>query len=267
MSTQHATEQLLAYVSGELDDYQIRNIEAHLAGCTDCRRELASLQQIWEDLGTLPEKHPGEHLRANVYSMIDAYEQGERTARSQESRPGFLERFLLGNPVIRFGLAILLLVAGGVIGYRLHTEPVDGTQLYQLQAQVKDIRRLLTISLLQQQSASERLRGVSMSNELGSTDPEVVTALLHTLKYDANVNVRLAALDALTEQIRQQPVQDEVLKALPKQNSPLVQIAIIDMLLQSHNRDVVEVLKRMLQDPLVNKNVKDHIQKSINAAS
>lgn len=267
MSTQHVTEHLPSYISGELDDYQKRNIELHVAGCAECKRELVSLHQIWTDLGTLPEHQPSEHLRAQFYGMIDAYEQGEHAARLKEPRPGFFEKFALRNPLIQFGLAILLLIAGGLIGYRLHVEQTDGSRLYQLQAQVKDLSRLFTISLLQQQSASERLRGVSMSNGLGSTDPDVVTALLHTLKYDANANVRLAALDALTDEIKQQPVQDEVLKALPKQNSPLVQIAIIDMLLQSHNGDVIDVLKQMLQDPLVDKNVKDHIQKCINAAS
>src|SRR5690349_15366150 len=138
MSSQHVTDQLLSYISGELDNFQKRNIETHLAGCTDCKRELVSMRQIWADLGTLPEQHPSENLRTHVYSMIDAYEQGERTARAPESRPGFLERIVLRNPLIQFGLAILLVVAGGMIGYRLHVEQTDGAQLYQLQTQVKD---------------------------------------------------------------------------------------------------------------------------------
>jgi hypothetical protein len=48
-----------------------------------------------------------------------------------------------------------------------------------------------------QQSASERLRGVSWANQVESSDGQVLAALLDSVNHDPNVNVRLAAADAL----------------------------------------------------------------------
>lgn len=266
MNTNHVSEHLLAYVSDDLDDYRKRTVEQHLSACPECKNELVSLQQVWTDLGTLPEQQPSESLRARVYGMIDTFERGKNQMRTQGASP-WKYFFQFKNPAIQFGLAAALLLVGGLAGYQLRVERSNQNQLSQLQHQVKDMNRLLTISLLQQTSASERLRGVSLSYGPGSADPEVISALLHALKYDANVNVRLAALDALSDEVSQQKVQDEIVKALPKQNSPLVQIAIIDLLLQSHSREVAGILRQMLQDPKTNINVKEHIQKNIQAVS
>ncbi len=59
------------------------------------------------------------------------------------------------------------------------------------------MRQLVTLSLLQQQSASERLRGVDYAYRVDQSDTQVLAALLHAVNHDPNVNVRLAAVDAL----------------------------------------------------------------------
>ena len=50
---------------------------------------------------------------------------------------------------------------------------------------------------MQQQSASDRLRGVNYAYRVEQSDPEVLGALLTTVNHDPSVNVRLAAVDAV----------------------------------------------------------------------
>ena len=65
------------------------------------------------------------------------------------------------------------------------------------------MRQLVALSLMQQQSASERLRGVSWAYQRGTIRREVLAALVSAVNHDTNVNVRLAAVDALAPVFRE----------------------------------------------------------------
>src|SRR5437867_11326010 len=89
--------------------------------------------------------------------------------------------------------------------------------------------QLVTLSLLQQQSASERIRGLSWSQRVSQPDPQVLSALLQVLDYDSNANVRLAAVDALQQFSDQPMVRQGLDQAVTRQSSPLVQIALVEL--------------------------------------
>jgi hypothetical protein len=59
-------DQLSAYLDGELGDAERRSLEAHLATCADCRRELAELRTTVALLRRLPEAAPPRSLRVAV---------------------------------------------------------------------------------------------------------------------------------------------------------------------------------------------------------
>ena len=133
--------------------------------------------------------------------------------------------------------------------------------------EVIGMSRLLTMSLLQQQSASERLRGVSLSYQIAEPDAEITKVLLETLKYDPNVNVRLAALDALSRNANQSDTRRDLIQSLHRQSSPLVQMAMIDLIVQMQDKASLDTLRRMIQDPEVNKAVKKKIEQGIEQLS
>ena len=83
------------------------------------------------------------------------------------------------------------------------------------------MRQLVALSLMQQQSASERLRGVSWAYQAEPSDREILEALVAAVNHDANVNVRLAAVDALAQVLRRvRRPRQAVVEALPKQSTP-----------------------------------------------
>jgi HEAT repeat protein len=84
----------------------------------------------------------------------------------------------------------------------------------------------------------------------------VEEALLYAVNHDSNVNVRLSAVDALQKFATPEVIRAMV-DAIPVQDSPLVQIALLDMLVQlnaksaaprltslSHNAQVDEVVRQ-----------------------
>jgi len=269
MNDEHVRDELMGYMNGELDPERQAAVRAHVAVCNDCREELEGLSGMWKMLGQLPEEKPSPQLRARFYDALRAYEEVAREPGlpMRQKRKGFFEYFSPKQVAIQFGVGFAILLVGFFVGYQLRDVRVDQTQIAQLRGEVGAMNRLLAVSLLQQQSASERLKGVSISNQMDDADPEITAALLQALKYDPNVNVRLAALDALGRSTSQPAVRSELLKSLPKQTSPLVQMAIIDLMVQMQEKQSVEALKQMMSSPGINGAVKRKIEQSLQQLS
>lgn len=53
--SEHVIKLLDAYHDGELNQWQVEQVEAHLAECPDCRRELESLQRLSDLLRSAPD--------------------------------------------------------------------------------------------------------------------------------------------------------------------------------------------------------------------
>jgi uncharacterized protein (UPF0147 family) len=135
-------------------------------------------------------------------------------------------------------------------------------EIAELRSELHGMRQMVAISLLHQDSVTERLRGASWSNQLDAPDAEIVNTLLDTLSHDANVNVRLAAINALrqfaqtTPEQQNRPLRTALLQSISTQPSPLVQIELIDTMVQLRERGAVTVLRTLADDATVNKAVR-----------
>ena len=134
-----------------------------------------------------------------------------------------------------------------------------------LHDEVASMKQLVTLSLLQQQSASDRLRGVEWSYRLAPPDEQVLSALLRALDSDPNVNVRLAAVDALHQFGADSAVRKGLLRSLEVQRSPLVQFELINLMVDLKEKGSVPVLKELSQrqdlDPTVRERAEWGLQK------
>ncbi len=98
--------------------------------------------------------------------------------------------------------------------------------------------------------------GVSWTRREDRLDPQVLAALKHTLRYDPSVDVRLAALDALSRHAAQPQVRSSVVDALQEQQSPLVQVALIDQLVEWRDPQAAQHLEKLRQSPNLNPTVR-----------
>jgi HEAT repeat protein len=112
-----------------------------------------------------------------------------------------------------------------------------------------EMRQLVTLSLLNQPTASERLRGVYMSRDIPELDDKYLTALVTALNSDPSVSVRLAAVDALHQFSDSSDVRTDLVASLPRQTSPLVQISLIDTLVRLREQRAVDVFKTIADNP------------------
>ena len=226
-----------------------KDFAEHVASCESCRNEVSRIGTLWQSLDLLPLEEPSGQVRDRFYEMLGAYRQGLASA----------------EPPHRFhwwqmAAAAALLTVGVGLGYIVRGNgPFPGqapAEVSQLREEVANMRQLVALSLMQQQSASDRLRGVTWAYQAEPSDREILEALVTAVNHDTNVNVRLAAVDALRRFSASPETRRAVVDALPSQSTPLVQVALIDLLVDFKERSAEGVLKTLAENRDANDGVR-----------
>jgi len=248
--------QMLEYLAGTLPDDRLAEIRAHLAECAACRDEMDATAELWNELGAAPAPRPeSARMRARFDAALQGYIDGQTESRVVTAA-AFRRPAWQWQPWVQFAGAAALLVLGIGLGRMGPSNAQPNPDIALLREELRDTRQMVMLSLLQQPSASERLKGVNTSSQLEQPGTEVVTALLDTLRRDPNVNVRLATVDALRRFGSREAVRMSVVDALPQQESPLVQIAMVDFILETAGPEAKSVLQRLAEDMMLNQAVR-----------
>jgi hypothetical protein len=238
---------------------------AHLETCPGCRAELAELNAVWRGMGSLPEPEPGPAMRSRFLEVLEAYQAGRASGLAgQVGDPGRgpfrlpHKSWLPSRHIWQAGLAFALLMLGVFLGRYVAQLRGPNPDVAQLTGQVENLRQLVTLSLLQEQSPSSRLRGVTYSYQMARPDAQVEQALLYAVNHDSNVNVRLSAVDALEKYAASPQIRRALADAVPVQDSPLVQIALMDLLVQLNDKEAAPALRKLAQDAQADDQVRQH---------
>jgi hypothetical protein len=257
MTCDQFSELLPDYCERRLPSRETGFAREHVELCATCRADF----ELWQKLASLPQQQPNPASRARFEQMLRAYQEGRWEKSPVRERGRWLGSWWRSAfaPPLASALAACLLLVGFIAGEHFsagRTVPASDQQLASMRAELANMRQLVALSMLEQQSASQRLQGVNYSTQIERPDPEIAAALLHALRYDNSVDVRLAALDALRRYKDDPQVRSGLLNALQDQQSPLVQIALIDLFVEMREGDVKDHLRRIEQDPKINPEVR-----------
>ena len=249
------------YWSGAISVNQHKEVDQHLAACAECRAESDYLQRVWTSLELIPAEAPSAALRSRFYESLDAYRRGAEELESAPVKKAAWWRWT--RSAFQFAAAAALLVIGMFVG-RTFEFRKDTNQLGELRGEVDHMRRLVALSLLQQQSATDRLQGVNWAYRVEKSDTEVVSALFKTVRDDQSVNVRLAAVEALRTFAKGSPlVRKALIQAMAKQDSPMVEIGIMDLLVELKESSAQPAVKILSEDPKQPAEVRERARSAI----
>jgi hypothetical protein len=264
MICERCKEQIPEILAGRLDKAAREKVIEHMESCSACRAELAELGVVWRGLEALavPAVEPHPAARDRFLEVLHAYEAGleagkaaARTAPAPQRKPAIPEArlpwyaaFWPSRPAWRFVMAAALL-AVGVVGGKFAFQPRgENPEMAQLKGQVEGLRQMVALSMLQEQSAGNRMRGVTYSVQMAQPDSQVQQALLHALNNDPSIDVRLSTVDALEKYAGDPQIRRALIAAVPQQDSPLVQVALIDLLTQLKDKDSAPALQKLARD-------------------
>jgi len=245
-----AIQDLIAkYNEGLADPSEVQLLEQLLEAGKVHLTQLTDLHHLHNQLVQLESAQPDLSVDDRFYKML--------ATEKQTGQP---------TPVIpmyqRMAIAAGLLVCGFMIGYLLQSDSGE-KEVTQLTEQVSELKEMMMLSLLEKESASQRLKAVSLTSEMDQVSDKVTDALFATLNSDENVNVRLAALEALKPYVKSNKVRSGLIAAISKQDSPLVQVALADLMVNIQEKKSVDALKQLLEKENTPKEVKSKISESI----
>ena len=259
-----AKERIAASWTGELEEHEQTRLRQHLAICTECDAEMRQLTAMWERLADMPAPEPSPALQARWEATLESLGSRVAPPRRPEAWRFSLSALMPQRPVWQaaavaaFGIVCLLvgLAAGG----RFRSGNTD--EIAALRQEVTSTKELVALSLMQQQSASERLRGVDYSARMPRMEPEVVAALMQAVNTDPSVNVRVAAIDALTRASGEASVRKSLEQALGRQQSPTVQGALIGYLVDAGDKQAITTLRQLVSRTDVDETIRQRADRA-----
>jgi hypothetical protein len=257
MNCEQASEALMDYIDGQLDDETAQSVKVHLDTCPRCRQEERELREVMEAIAETPQEQPGSRVHEGFNRMLraelqEATQAGSSLAVAANKPLDPTGRQGVWRLMAQLAAACFLLIAGIAIGTRMGTNRAGTSsgQISALRDEVKDMKQTLMFSLLKEESASERIRGVNYAEEMPHPNGQVIGALISTLNHDKNVNVRLASLYSLAKFSENPVVRDSLVSSLNLQTEPIIQIVMINILTENKEEKAI----KPIQDILTNRN-------------
>jgi hypothetical protein len=266
----HWEEKMMDYLQGNLSAVEEKAFEQYLQTNPQAQQTVDELQKIYRALPQIGVPEPSEQMNESFWAMLDKEKTKlERAIVWQEKIRNIWATLWQNQWANRLVYSVLWLIVGFGGGYwfnqkgnQLMTSQQEA-KMSQLVNQMNEMKEMMMLTMLEKQSASERLQAVSMSSGMKKVDDRIVEALLKTLNNDENENVRLATVESLIEWSENPQVREGLIKSINKQESPLVQIALVDAMLALQEKKSVNELKKLLQKKDLNEAVKGKIESSI----
>ncbi len=248
---------LIDYIDNKLNAVDVRVVEQELVSNPDTFKLYEELKEVMFVLDKTAHLQPTQKLKTSFDEML-----------RQEIGAATKTKTIFFQPVFyRAAAAVALLILGGGIGFFISKEndkrlaELD-KRLQEQEIQLKVTRDMMAM-LGNDQSASQRMQGVNVALSMTKPADAIVNALVKTMNEDQNSNVRLAALEALSKFIHEKEVRTALISSLTKQKDPIVQIALIQLLVQMKEKGVVDDLQKIVDDEGTIQAVKDEAYSGI----
>jgi hypothetical protein len=263
MKCEHYREMFLDRNEGMLGATEQAELQQHLDSCAACREEMAAMKLIWDKLGDIHVPKPSDEMELRFEAMLNNFKRDAGQPKYLVSWRQRVKQFWQLQYRISFAYAMLAIMVAIGTAFWLGRNNREGQQLQALQTEVHELKQTMMLAMLDNPLASERIKAVGYTSDMRHPDKKVIGALLETLNNDPNVNVRLIALDALSQLSSYAEVRSGLIQSIAGQDSPLVQSSVADVMLKLQEKRAVPSFKKLLKQKDLDTDVRDKIETTI----
>lgn len=247
---------LIDFIDGRLTESERKEVKELLSNDESVRLLYEQLKQVTSAMDRSAEINPTTRLSRSFQQMLMEEE-------AQLNAPKQKQVFFTPN-VFRAAAAVLLVMMGVAVGYYVNERNEQKAEIARIKRENEQFKQDMLAMMGNQNSASQRMRGINVAlNDIERADDEVVKVLVKTLNEDKNTNVRLAALEALSKFHQEPHVRRALISSLTKQDDPIVQIALIQLMVKMKEKGVLKDLNKILEDHDAIQPVKDEAYSGI----
>lgn len=247
------------YNKGQLSTGEEKLLEQYIERGEISIEDLDDLAHLKTSMSEIVTPDPSAQMSSAFYEQLA---KAQRKAGEAKNGSWFANLWN-SQPALRWAYSLGLLLVGVGAGFLFQTGADKDERLENLSAEVSEMKEMMMLTLLEKDSPSDRLKAVSLTSEMSDVSLKVTEALLKTLNSDKNVNVRLATVEALYSYASHPKVREGLIRSIPQQESPLVQMALAEMMVALQEKKSVEGLKGIVNDKNTPPEVKARIEKSI----
>ncbi len=257
----------------ENENFDQKQFEQLVNNHPNCKEELTANYTLWNDLARVKTPQPRAEMSRDFYKKLNEYEaQHLVVSNNQNGLWSWLKSWNIStNPQLGWALGIGLFLFGFFSGQLLSPNSQQA-QINELIAQVNQLQKdqkegsnlaetRFQINL--QQSVSNRMKDIQLVRQMDNPNAKILMALNKALCNDPNINVRLSAIESLVYFSDEPEVMEILIKAIPKQTSPIVQLELAEVMVQLEEKRSSDAWKELLESDDLELNVKMQLEESL----
>lgn len=245
MNISHWEDKIIAAMEGDLIQSEKDELMLQISRDKDLTDMWENYQQLYSDIDLVPIDKPNLAVKHNFIKWLNAEAEG---LKNQTGEGKVVRLFPWGK------WASVAAIFVCVLGF---------WQMYNQNQQLGSSLANLE-SLMQVQSPTERIKAirVNYNQDQGDIDSEMIDVLVNVLFTDQSSNVRLAAVETLSNYMDRSEVRMALIKSIATEKDGGVKLAIIDSLGKNQNDEIKNTLENIVNDDSHEKYVIDgaHMQ-------
>ncbi len=236
------------FIKGALESTQSDAIKTHIEECDDCKKIYNELHSFIHFTDSLPGVETPDGMKEEFFELLEM----ENTIPTKKiDIPGWLKV----AAIVVFALGTF--TAGYFTGFGRNSNNM-------MQAELSTLKQEVLLANLTQLSGPQKIQAVYKTKTLKQPQRNIINALVNTMNTDNNVNVRLAAINALSELMDQnESIKTELINSLSIQDNPLLQISLIQVLTEAGVTEAREKIEAISGNENTDKNVKEYANSMI----
>ncbi len=255
MNCKQIEEQLIDFIDHNVSQEEHKKFEVHLKDCSSCSKALHEFQQVFDIIGKDIGEQPKTSMKLNFDQMLEKEKAIQNDPKVVSLKNNSKSSWKI---VLQIAATVVLIISAYFYGKHQNNKSFS-EEIAVLEKENNKMKQTMTISLIENESASKRLQAVNYAEEFEKPGNDILKALMDKMSYDDHINVRLAAAEALVKFSDSEMVRKALINALEKERDPSMQIELIQILVSIQEKRAIPSMEKLLQKEETPDYVKDQV--------